>query len=170
MMMMGVFLIVLGVLAIAAPAVAGVSLTLMLGVLAIAAGAAQTAFALRARRGLGPIVWGVVTILAGAYMVSRPGVALATLTLFLAAYFLVSGLFEIMLAFQVRPARGWGWTLFGGVVSMLLALMIWRQFPVSGLWAVGTLLGIKLIFSGWTILSLRAAVATVAEAMSEAEP
>lgn len=170
MFILGILLIVLGLFAIAAPGLAGISLTLLLGLVTIAGGVAQTAAALpsRSRHGLSPMVWGIVTIVAGAFIVTRPAGALAGLTLFLAAYFLVEGISEVMLAFKVRPEPGWGWALFSGVVSVLLAIMIWRQFPVSGRWALGTLLGIKLLFTGWTILSLRAALSAVAGAVQEA--
>jgi uncharacterized membrane protein HdeD (DUF308 family) len=85
-------------------------------------------------------------------MVSNPGAALATMTMVLAIYLVISGVFEVMMAFQIKPVKGWGWALFSGVISILLGAMIWSQFPVSGLWTVGTLIGIKLFFSGWTLL------------------
>ena len=170
MYLLGIVLIVLGLLAIGAPGLAGISLTLLLGMVTLAGGVAQTAAALpsRSRHGLGPLVWGIVTILAGVFIVTRPVGAMAGLTLFLAAYFLVQGISEVILALQVRPERGWGWALFSGAVSVLLALMIWRQFPLSGRWALGTLLGIKLLFTGWTIVSLRATLGSVAKAVDEA--
>ena len=87
-------------------------------------------------------------------MVSRPGAALVTLTLFLAAYFVVDGIFEIIEAFDLKPIQGWGWMLFGGIVSILLGIMIWRQWPVSGAWAIGILFGIKLIFAGWAMVGI----------------
>jgi uncharacterized membrane protein HdeD (DUF308 family) len=53
---------------------------------------------------------------------------------------------------QLRPADGWGWTLFNGIVTLLLGLMLWRQFPLSGAWAVGILFGIKMLFSGMALV------------------
>ena len=87
-------------------------------------------------------------------MLARPAMALATITLVLAAYFIVNGVFEIIWAFRLRPIKGWGWTLFSGVVALALGVMIWRQFPVSGIWAVGTLAGIHLIFGGSSVASV----------------
>ena len=48
---------------------------------------------------------------------------------------------------------GWGWLLFAGIVSVLLGVMLWSQFPLSGIWALGILVGIKLIFSGIVIVA-----------------
>jgi len=77
--------------------------------------------------------------------------------------FFVSGITECVAAFQVKPERGWGWMLTGGAVSVLLAFMIWRQFPFSGIWLVGTLLGINLLMSGMTTTM----IGSVARKMTE---
>ena len=95
---------------------------------------------------------GLLTVLLGGYMIGNTGVALATVTLFLAAWFVVVGICEIIWSLRLRPLPGWGTTVFSGVISLLLGLMIWRQFPVSGAWAIGVLAGIKLIFSGWWLI------------------
>ena len=104
--------------------------------------------------GLLVFLLGLLSIVVGGYMVSRPGMALATLTLVLAIYFAVDGVFQVVWAFRLRPIKGWGWALFSGVVSLALGIMIWRQFPVSGMWAVGTLAGIQMIFGGSSVVSL----------------
>jgi len=62
---------------------------------------------------------------------------------------LVTGALEIIVAFQLKPAAGWGLELFNGIVTLILGILLWRQFPLSGAWAIGVLFGIKLIFSGW---------------------
>ena len=80
------------------------------------------------------------------------------ITLFLSAYFIVTGIFELVGAIQIRPAAGWGWMLFNAIVTLLLGLMIWRQFPLSGAWAVGVLFGAKLIFSGTSLIIIGRAV------------
>ncbi len=98
--------------------------------------------------GLLVFVLGALAIIIGGYMISRPGMALGTLTLVLAVYFAVDGVFQILWAFRLRPIKGWGWALFSGIVSLALGVMIWRQFPVSGVWAVGTLAGIQMVFGG----------------------
>jgi len=107
---------------------------------------------------------GVLTIILGAYMLSNVGEALASLTLFIAIYFVVEGITEVIAAFQLKPASGWGWALFSGVITVLLGAMIWNQFPLSGAWAIGTLVGIKLLFSGWSLLIFGMAARSAAKA------
>jgi len=97
---------------------------------------------------------GVLTVILGAYMISNIGAALATLMIVIAAFFIIEGITEAIMALQLKPARGWGWALFSGLITVLLGAMIWNQFPFSGDWAIGTLVGIKLVFSGWSLLML----------------
>lgn len=160
LLILGIVTIVLGVLAMMAPMMAGAAVALLVGFLLIAGGIMRTIFAFKCKSwGKGIIVFllGLLTLLVGLYMVARPGLALASLTLFLAAYFMVDGIFEVIQAFDLKPLQGWGWMLFGGSVSILLGFMIWRQWPLSGAWAIGILVGIKLIFAGMAMAGIGAA-------------
>lgn len=162
----GVILLIVGVLAVGSPFVAGISVTVAVGAMLIIGGVSQLVFAIKAGslgKGLLSFILGILTVVVGVLMISRPDVGLVSLTLFLAAYFLIGGIFEIMWSFQIRPVQGWGWTLFGGLVSLLLGLMIWGQYPLSGAWAVGTLVGVRLIFSGWTLIMLGTAARSMAK-------
>jgi uncharacterized membrane protein HdeD (DUF308 family) len=150
----GVVILIMGIMALGSPMVAGISVALMVGIVMIISGIAQFVFAFKAGQGFWPYVLAVLSIVAGGYMAGNPAVAAATLTIFLAAYLLATGISEILLAFQMKPVRGWGWTLFSGVLSVLLGVMIWGQFPLSGVMAIGILLGFKLLFSGMTLITL----------------
>ena len=153
----GIFLLIAGFLALIAPLGAGLSLTIMIGVLLLFSGVAQLLLVFKAGsfgEGILLAIFAILSLIAGAYMISQPVAALATLTLFLAAYFVASGVVQVIGAFGARPQQGWGWLLFGGVVSMILGVMLWRQFPLSGIWAVGTLVGIQLMMSGWTLIAV----------------
>jgi len=153
----GIAIAIAGVLALLSPFIAGLSVAIAVGVLLIASGVSRLFLAFRLGSfGVGLLVFvlGVLSIVIGGYMVSRPGMALATLTLVLAVYFFVHGVFEIIWAFRLRPIKGWGWTLFSGVAALALGIMIWRQFPMSGMWAVGTLAGIHMIFGGSSVTSI----------------
>jgi len=157
----GVALIVTGVLAICAPFVAGVSVMLVIGSMLIVGGVALCLLALRVGAfGLGmPLLMiGVLMLLAGVFVVSRPVAALASMTVLLAAYLMISGVVELFAGFNARPEDGWGWMVASAVVTLLLGLMLWRQFPISGVWAVGTLFGIKLLMSGASMTSIGMAV------------
>lgn len=167
----GILTIVLGVLAMGAPMMTGMTVSIMVGFLMIAAGVFRTLFAFSAQswgKGVLAFVLGVLTILAGVWLLARPLQGVLTLTLILAAYFVVDGIFEIIEAFQLKPLQGWGWMLFGGIVSLLLGWMIWRQWPVSGAWAIGILVGIKLIFAGSSMFFIGMAGRTVVGAAQDA--
>ena len=153
----GVLLLITGFLALIAPFAAGLSIALLVGVLFVISGLAQLVIVFKAGsfgRGLLLAALALLSLVAGVYMVMQPVAALATLTLFLAGYFIASGVIEAIGAFGARPASGWGWLLFGGIVSILLGVMIWRQFPLSGAWAIGTLVGVRMIMSGWTLIAV----------------
>jgi len=157
----GIFMIIAGLLAIAAPLASGISVTLITGCLLLVAGVAQIILAFRSG-GMGEsimlVVLGLLGIVAGGYMLSQPGLALGVLTLFLAGFFIAEGIIEIIAAIRARPAPGWGWFLFGGVLSLLLGLMVWRQFPLSGAWAIGTLVGVRLLMSGVSLVAIGSSI------------
>ena len=162
----GVILIVAGFLAIMSPLVAGLSLTIMVGAMLAVSGIGQCFLAFKAgafAQGLMVLIVGVLMTFAGFYMMTQPLSGLASITLILVAYLVVTGLFEIITAFQIRPAQGWGWELFNGAVTLLLGIMLWRQFPLSGAWAVGVIFGIKMIFSGWAFVFIGRAVKQAAQ-------
>jgi uncharacterized membrane protein HdeD (DUF308 family) len=54
--------------------------------------------------------------------------------------------------------------LFGGIVSVILAVMVFNQFPVSAVWLVGTLVGISVLFNGFTTLTVAMAARRLASA------
>ena len=162
----GILMVIAGFLAIMSPLVAGLSVAIAVGVLLIASGVSRLFLAFKMGsfgQGLLVFVLGFLSIVVGGYMVARPGMALATLTLVLAAYLFVDGVFEIIWAFRLRPIKGWGWTLVSGIAAIALGIMIWRQFPVSGTWAVGTLVGIHMIFGGSSLASVSRAARSAAK-------
>ena len=151
----GVVLLLAGLLAILSPFVAGLSITIMVGAMLILSGISQCFLAFRAGafgKALVVLVVGVLMAVAGFYMVSQPVSGLAALTLILMAFLIATGVLEIVVAFQLKPADGWGIELFNGVVTLVLGVLLWRQFPLSGAWAIGILFGIKMVFSGWALI------------------
>ena len=135
----GVILVIMGVLAVGAPLAAGLSITAIVGILLAIGGISQCILAFRAGafgRGLWIFLVGLLMTITGAYMFTQPVAGLAALTIMLVAYLFAAGVCELIIAMQIRPEDGWGWTLTSGVITLLLALMLWRQFPVSGIWAI----------------------------------
>jgi uncharacterized membrane protein HdeD (DUF308 family) len=158
---LSVLMIAAGVLAICVPMVVGVAVTALVAWLLIFSGLLHLAFAWRGGRA-GSILWeillGLIYGAIGAYLLASPVAGLASLTLAIAAYLLMEGVLEFVLAFQLRPAPGSGWLMVDGVITLVLAVMIWTTWPSSALWVVGTLVGISMFFSGITRLMLSMAV------------
>ena len=153
----GVILLLCGLLAVAAPLAAGVSITILVGLLLAVGGIGQCLLAFRTGafgKSLLVLLIGLLTVIAGMYLLTQPLEGLEAITLVLAAYFLATGVFELLAAMQMRPTPGWGWMLFNGLVTLVLGLIIWRQFPLSGVWAVGILFGLKLMMGGWWLVVL----------------
>lgn len=152
-----VLMILAGVLAIGAPLVAGIAVTAILSWLLIFSGALHLALAWRGGRA-SAVVWeillGVVYGAIGFYVLMNPVAGLAGLTFAVAVYLFVEGVLEFVLSFQLRPAPGSGWLLADGIVTLVLALMLWSTWPSSAAWAIGTLVGISMLFSGITRLML----------------
>ena len=161
----GIILLVAGTLAILSPFVAGVSITIVVGAMLAISGIGQCFLAFKTGafgRGLMVFVVGVLMTITGFYMMNQPLAGLATLTIVLMSYLLATGAIEIIVAFQLRPANGWGLELFSGIVTLLLGILLWRQFPLSGAWAIGILFGIKMIFSGWALVIIGRSVKRLA--------
>ena len=154
-MLSGITLLVAGLLAVMSPFVAGLSVTLMVGVLLLAGGLVQCFLAFRAGAlGHGIVVFAVGVLMAGVgvYLMQQPVAGLAKLTILLMAYLIATGILEIIVALQLRPADGWMTEAFSGAASLILGILLWRQFPLSGAWAVGVLFGIKMMFNGWALV------------------
>jgi uncharacterized membrane protein HdeD (DUF308 family) len=149
-------MIVLGVLAIILPLVFGIAIAILLGILVIFCGLAFLAYAFAAR-GAGSVTWrvlvGVAYLIGGVYLVFHPALSLISLTLLLAVVFLVEGIFELIAYFSLRGRAGSGWLLFDGLIALFLSILIWRNWPFSSSWLLGTLVGINLIVNGVTGLS-----------------
>jgi uncharacterized membrane protein HdeD (DUF308 family) len=158
---LSVLMIVVGVLAIGIPMIAGVAVTIVVGWLLIVSGVLHLAFAWRGGRA-GHVVWevllGIVYGGIGFYLLANPVAGLASLTLMIAFYLLIEGVLEFVLSFQLRPLPGSGWLLVDGLITLVLAVMIWSTWPSNTAWVVGMLVGISMFFSGITRLMLSLAV------------
>jgi uncharacterized membrane protein HdeD (DUF308 family) len=154
---LAVFIIVAGVLAIIVPPAAGIAATILIGWLLVFSAVTHFIFAWHTRSA-GGLTWGIllgiVYMVAGIYLLVHPIPGLAALTLVLAAYLTAEAVIEFVLAWRLRPLGGSGWLIFDGAVTLVLAILIWTTWPSSSEWAIGTLLGISMIFSGSSRLAL----------------
>jgi len=157
----GVVMIIAGVLSLVLPFAAGLAVTAVIGATLLAGGVVQMLLAFKAGafgRGLMIFLLGLLAAVAGIYTLTQPVAALASLTLLLAAYFIATGVLAAIAAFQVRPSQGWGWMLANGIITILLGVMITSQWPLSGAWAAGILVGVHLLSSGVALAALGSAV------------
>lgn len=167
MTFLGIVTILLGLAAMATPLMTGLSIVMIVGCFVIIAGIMRMVWAFGAGtfgRGLLALAIGGLILLCGLALVANPLFGSGILTTIIALCLIADGIAEVMGAFRVGSGPGRGWLLVGGVVSIILGVMIWRQYPLSGGWAIGILLGIRLLFAGMAMITGGAAVRRVANA------
>ena len=158
-----IIMMLAGILAIGAPLAAGITINVWIAWVLVLSGAAHLAYGWYTR-GSGGFVWelllSIVYGVAALFLLVHPLAALASLTVVLALYLTGKAALEIIASLQHRSVGGSGWLFFDGVVTLILAIMIWNTWPSSSVWAIGTLVGISLLFSGATRLLQSMAVHT----------
>jgi uncharacterized membrane protein HdeD (DUF308 family) len=156
-MIWAILMIVLGIAAIALPWAASVAAALFVAWILILSGFVHIAVAF-SNRAFASFAWkmivGFVYLIAGVFMLLRPIEGAVTLTLFLAILFFMEGIFEIGAYFALRKMAKSSWLVVDGIISIILGVMIYAQWPASSVWAIGLLLGINLLMSGFSRLSL----------------
>jgi uncharacterized membrane protein HdeD (DUF308 family) len=154
----GVVLLVLGLSAIGSSFIATLTTVVVFGFLLLGGSIFQIISAFWARHWRGFIAHflvGILYLISGVFMVDNPVEAALGLTLLIAICLTAGGITRIVLPL-LEHFEGWGWVLLNGVISLILGLGIWRQWPISGLWVIGLFLGIEMVFSGlsWIMLGL----------------
>jgi len=153
----GILLIVLGVVAIALPSVSTIVVETWVALLLASAGVAKLVHSFQTREE-GGFVWklllGILYIATGIMLFANPLTGVLTLTLLLGSFLLTEGVFELILAFRLRPQQNWTWELVNGIVTLALGAMIWFQWPFDAPWLIGTLVGTSVLFSGVSRLML----------------
>lgn len=159
----GCLLILLGIIAIGAAGFTTLFSMIFLGTILLVGGFVQGVNAIRTRKGGGFLVnvlTAILYLVMGVLLIMNPAIAAISLTLLLAAFYTVSGLFKIVASISNRFVH-WGWMLFSGIVSLILGLLIWSQWPISGLWVIGLFVGIDLIIAGWIWVTLALSTKTL---------
>ena len=154
---LGIVLILVGIAAICFPFVSTVAAKIFLGWLFLIGGVMMIIHAFSAQ-GWGGFLWslliGVLYLVAGGYLAFFPLTGLLTLAIFLAILFVAEGIMEMIMAFRVQPSEGWGWLLLSGIAALAVGVLIALGLPSSATWALGLLVGINLLFSGWSYVFL----------------
>jgi uncharacterized membrane protein HdeD (DUF308 family) len=153
----GIIMLVLGILAVIVPMAAALVIAVFVGWLLLISGIVGL-IAIFSTRHMPAFVWGLVTaalsIVVGALLIWNPLRGVVTLTIVLTAFFIVEGVFQVVTAFAFREVSGHslGWMLVSGIADLVLAVIIIAGWPVSAVWAIGLLVGINLITTGWATL------------------
>lgn len=157
LMGVGIAAIFLGCVAILVPAVAAVGTAIFIGWLLLGVSAILFAAAFSAHS-VGTVAvrmaWALLTLLVALWLIFEPHNATLTLTLVLGIYFLVMGITRTAIAFTARGRPNAGLLGLSGVAGLLIGILILAEFPSSADWAIGLLVGIDLIFAGWTLTSV----------------
>ncbi len=155
----GVLLIIAGILAVLMPGIAALATALIFGWLLLLAGGFEIAYAMQTRgaKGFGwKLASGILTLLLGLGILVMPLAGVASLALLVGGFLFASGITRAVLAFRLKPRPGWGWVLFDGVLSIILAWLIALGWPQSSLAIIGLLTGLSLLSTGiWRIVLAR---------------
>ena len=163
---LGIAMVVFGTIAIGAAFVATVAMTWLFGFLLLAAGIAGIVSAFWAGRWSGMLshlLIGVLYTLVGFMILDHPQDSAIQLTLIIAIFLIIGGVFRIVFALSER-FTGWGWVLLNGAVTLLLGMLVYKQWPESGLWVIGLFVGIEMIFNGWAWIMLSLGLRRVGKA------
>ena len=162
-MILGGCLIVLGFLAILFPFMGTIVVKTFLGWLFLIGGVVQIAHAFSTKKWsafLFNLLVGLLYVFVGGWLAFFPLAGIVTLTVLLSALFIVQGILEVLMAFKLRPHGGWVWMLISGVLAFLVGILIFSELPSSAVWAIGLLVGINLLSSGWSYFFLALSAGT----------
>jgi uncharacterized membrane protein HdeD (DUF308 family) len=149
---LGILLVLLGLGIMGSSYYATVFSVILLGVFLLGGGIVQIVQAFLAHKWTGfflALFLGILYLITGFVCVTRPTVAAIGLTLWIAAFCFVAGLFRMIASLILRNDQ-WGWVFFNGLVTFLLGAMIYSSWPLSGLWVIGLFIGIDMLLSGWS--------------------
>jgi uncharacterized membrane protein HdeD (DUF308 family) len=158
-LLLGILLVVGGTAAIIVPSVtvaASLVAVIVLGLVLMISGVGIMIGSVWAGKWSGMLLHllvGVLYVLVGFLITDRPWKADAVITLYLAAIFILLGGYRIVAALAVRFPQ-WGWALLNGVITLLAGIIIYKHFPESSLWVIGLLVGLEMLFNGWTWIML----------------
>lgn len=150
-----VLFIVLGMFAIIEPGVAGLGVTLLVGWLLVIGAVMHFVAAFKgggAKQVIFQVLVGILYLIGGVYFLTHTIMGVATLTLLLAGIILAEGVLEAIAYFRLRSEGASGWMLLNAIITLVLGCLIWFHWPSSSVWAIGTLVGVNLLMTGFTRL------------------
>jgi uncharacterized membrane protein HdeD (DUF308 family) len=160
---LGISMVFLGTIALFITPAATLGTVLVLGWLLVVSGIVEAIQAFRVRRWGGiflHLIGGVLGVLVGLLVVTHPIAGALAWTLLFASFFTVIGLFRLVAAIRLKFPN-WGWAAFDGAITLLLGMLIWVDWPGSGVWFLGFAVGISLLLRGWSYVMFAVAVRTL---------
>lgn len=157
---LGLLLVLLGLAVVGSAYTATIFSVVLFGFLLVGAGCVQVAHAIMAREWGGffiALLLAILSFVAGVLCIGHPTLAALDLTLLIGTFCFIGGLFKMIASLMMR-FYAWKWVFFNGLVTFILGVLIYTQWPVSGLWLIGTFVGVDMLLVGWSwiILALQA--------------
>ncbi|MBD2256544.1 HdeD family acid-resistance protein [Pseudanabaena sp. FACHB-2040] len=147
----GIFLAILGVVALILPVFSTIVTATWVAFILLTAGFSKAIFAFQTKD-KGGLIWkvllSVLYIGAGATLLLNPLTGVITITLLLGSFLLTEGVFELILAFRLRPQQNWTWVLGNALVTLLLGGIVWSGWPSNAPWLLGTAVGASVLATG----------------------
>lgn len=155
-LVLGVVLMLVGLYCIWAEGLATAASVVVLGAILFVAGISQIIGAFMTR-GAGHVILmllvGVLDIVVGLMLMEHPALGALTITLFVAAILVFSGVFRFFSALWLQMPQ-YGWIALSGVISIVLGILLWTQWPISAFWFIGFAVGLSFFFEGVAFTSL----------------
>ncbi|MFZ0863015.1 MAG: HdeD family acid-resistance protein [Candidatus Sulfotelmatobacter sp.] len=164
LLFLGIFMVILGTVALFMMPAATLGTILVLGWLLVLSGIIEMIHASRVRRWGGlflHLIGGVLGVLIGLLVVTHPVAGALAWTLLFASFFTAIGLFRLIAAISLKFPN-WGWAVFDGIVTLGLGILLWTEWPWSGVWFLGLAVGVSLILRGWSYVMFALAIRNLA--------
>ena len=158
-------LVLLGVLLLVSPAAVGGAVVRLVALVLVVTGVIQLFQGFKGGTAthiiLSQSCWVLVVAGLGVLVWFNPELGSGFLTALADDFLLCAGPVEVTTAFRYRQVSGWVWLLFSGLVSLVFVYFLWAQWPLAGAWAIGVLVGLDLLLSGFSMIVIAAAMKKV---------
>ena len=155
---LGILFVILGAIGLGMTVMLTLTSILFLGAFLIVGGVFQLIYAFKERKKLSgkellfDVLLAILYVVAGIWVMNNPTAASALTTAMIGGFLAALGVIRIMAAFDKKPEKGWGWLLAAGISSLILALLIFINWPSSALWVIGLFIAVEMIFHGWAYI------------------
>jgi len=150
----GTLFVLCGILAGAFPAATALNVELVVGIALLLTGIFQLFLTIKSKMHWWSLLSAALSIVIGVVVLWKPLPILLAFVTLMAIFMTLEGVIELMLSFQFRPARNWGWMFLSGIITLILAAVLWIGFPVLDVLYLGWMIAINLIFYGLSLLML----------------